>query len=153
MIVDRTANDVLLADTLRKKIQSGQTLTENEQAQFERGFCTIEMLNRINEKILFLEDQLNQYAYRVQATQDTQERTFDEVLTASEYNNIFNNLNKLKAAFSVYTDTPNTPTYLYDYKSANDVEKILVDIENRIIDMEAGFRHCNTFECGEVNIL
>ena len=123
MIVDRTANDVLLADTLRKKIQSGQILTENELAQFERGFFTVEMLNRINNKILFLEYQLNQYAYRVQSTQDTQYRMYGEVLTASEYNNIFSNLNKLKAAFYVYTDTPNTPTYLYDYKSANDVEK------------------------------
>ena len=42
---------------------------------------------------------------------------------------------------------------MYDFQSANDIEKILVDIEAMIEDMEGRFRECNTFQCGEVNNL
>ena len=62
MIVDRTFNDVAEADTLRKKYKRGMPLQQEEQAQFERGACTITMLNRINAKINELEDLLNGYA-------------------------------------------------------------------------------------------
>ena len=153
MIVDRTFNDVAEADTLRKKIQAGDALTTEEQAQFERGACTITMLNRINAKINELEDLLNGYAYMVDATLYADSKAYNGLLTAVEYNNIFANLNKLKTAFYIYPTTPNTPAYLYDFQSANNIEKILVDIESMITDMTSRFRECNTFECGEVNIL
>ena len=153
MLVDRTYNAVVDADALRKKMQAGDALTTEEQAQFERGACTITMLNRINAKITELEDILNGYAYMVDGTLYTNSKAHSGLLTAIEYNNIFLNLNKLKMAFYVYSTTPNTPAYLYDFQSANNIEKILVDIESMITDMSSRFRECNTFECGEVNIL
>lgn len=153
MIYDRTLTDVNSAALLRKKMQAGQTLTAAEQAAFERGACTVSMLNRIESKQAELMGILNAYYYMV--TIETKQWDKGKIFGADglEMQRLFSNLDALKQAFCVYQSTPGTPSYLYGYQEANDTEKILADIENMIGDMEGRFRECGTFQCGEANTL
>lgn len=152
MIYDRTQTDVDLAKTLRAKLQSGQALTVGEIATLERGSCTVTMLNRIEAKQAELRDVLYNLGYTSDVVTKTWEQTdASAIFTYQDHQRILNNLDALKDAYYIYRTTPNTPTYMYGYKEANDIEKILVDIENMINDMVLRFRECGTFECGEVN--
>lgn len=146
MITNRTAQDVELAKTLRLKLQAGQDLTLSETEQIERGSCTITMLNRIESKMQELADILNGYSYQNHI--ETKEWQVTELLDYPNYWRILNNLHKLKNAYYAYQTTPLTPQYMYGYKEANDIEKILVDIENMINDMVGRFKICGTFNCG-----
>lgn len=149
MITDRTLNDVSIANALRLKIQSGQTLAESELEAFERGACTTTMLNRIENKQKELALLLNKFSYTISITNKTWTNT--QIFKHEDYLRILNNLEKLKNAFFTIASTPETPTYLYGYTEANDVEKILVDIENELNQMKTKFRQCGTFNCGEEN--
>ena len=151
MITDRTSSDVALAKVIRLKMQAQQALTDAEKAQLERGACTITMLNRINSKISDLESALNALAYRVAPTKNTVAKSYADIFTAEEYSSIFESLNKLKQAFYIYSETPQTPEYMYGYLEANNIEQILVDIETMLTDMKDKFRQCGTFQCGEEN--
>lgn len=149
MITDRTLSDVGHAALLRKKIQSGQTLTDAEQALFERGSCTIAMLNRIESKQAELAAMLNGYSYMVSIK--NKHWAYSDIFTNVDYRRLLDNLDKLIKAFYAFSDTPAVPSYLYGYQEANDAEKILVDLETMIGSMTENFRQCGTFQCGEDN--
>ena len=152
MIYNRTASDVENAKTLRGLLQAGNTLTNEQISALERGSCTVNMLNRIENKQAELAAILSGYAYMVHIENKTDWQN-EEIFTHQHHQRLINNLDKLKAAYYIYSSTPITPTYMYDFQSANDIEKILEDIENMIEDMKSRFRECGTFECGEVNNL
>ena len=144
--------DVETAKTLRGLLQAGNTLTNEQVLALERGSCTINMLNRIESKQAELAVILNEYAYTVNIENKTDWQTSD-IFTYQDHQRLLDNLNILKQAYYTYATTPKTPTYIYGYEEANSIEKILVDIEAMIEDMEGRFRECGTFECGEVNNL
>ena len=152
MITDRTQADVDAAKTLIEKVQSGKSLTTAEKTAIERGTCTITMLNRVESKQKEVAALLNHYAYMVDIQTKT-DWTANDIFTADDHRRLLDNLDKLKRAYYQYSTTPTTPDYMYDYKNANDIEKILVDIESIITDMVSRMRECNTFYCGEVNNL
>ena len=109
------------------------------------------MLNRIESKQAELAEILNGIAYRVRIS--NRQWTAEDIFEYADYLRILSNLDKLKQAFFVYPSTPATPSYMYGYKEANDIEKILVDIENMISVVKSKFRECGTFRCGEANNL
>lgn len=148
MITDRTGTDVTTAATLRTKIQSGQSLTDSEKTAFERGACTITMINRVENAQKSLSDLLNKYKYTVNISNKTN-WTNGEIFNNANYMRLLQNLRALRNAFYTYNTTPNTPTYIYGYEEANNIEKILVDINSMIESMESNFRECDTFYCGE----
>lgn len=152
MICDRTLQDVTLAKTIRAVLQSGGTLTEAQAAALERGTCTVNTLNRIEQKQAELNQLLCENGYCVDIS-NVEEWAYDDVFTYQDHQRILENLNVLKDAFYVYDDTPTTPDYMFSWSKANDIEKILVDIESMLEDMIDRFRECGTFECGEDNEL
>ncbi len=110
------------------------------------------MLNRIEMKQAELGVILNGYAYMVHIENKTDWQNTD-IFTFQDHQRLLNNLDALKQAYYTYSTTPKTPTYMYGYEEANNIEKILVDIEKMIEDMKSRFRECGTFKCGEVNNL
>ena len=152
LICNRTKQDVENAKILRENLQNGETLT-NEQIQvLERGTITINTLNRIEQKQSELEGVLNELRYMVHIPTKT-DWTAGDIFTFQDHQRLLSNLDSLKQAYYTYITTPDTPTYVFDWQKANDIEKILVDIEKMINDMILRFRECGTFECGEVNNL
>lgn len=153
MIINRTASDVELAKTLRAKIQSGNQLTDAEVLSIERGTLTINTLNRIENKMSELQTRLNLYVYMISGVIVKSWQHEDYFVHDLEITRWQNNLEILKDAFYTYTGTPNPPNSVLNYQGANDVERILFDVESILDDMISRFRECGTFECGEANEL
>jgi len=151
MITDRTKADVDAARELLEQLKTivpFPDLSDDEEMIMERGTYTSNSLNRVESKQKELAELLNSYLYMIHIKNKTDWEASD-VFDYTDYVRYLGNLDKLKQSFFVYPDTPNTPTYLYDYTNANAVEKILMDIENMIYDMVSHFRECDTFYCGE----
>ena len=147
MITNRTQNDVDTAMLLRLKLESGQTLTEDETAVFLRGTCTNDMLNRLENKINELSLLLNKMGYPNTCVSYSDKHWANGMIFKhDDYQRLFDNLKKLKSSFYVFDSTPKTPTYLYGWKEANDIEQILVDIDKIITLMKGSFRKCGTFK-------
>jgi len=72
----------------------------------------------------------------------------------SEADRIINNINVLRSIITLYNDTPKTPETMrfLDYIKANNIEKILFDIDELVNNMVANFRYSETFYSGEVGL-
>lgn len=151
MIIDRTQYDVDEAKRIRiEKVQSFVELTDEEIEILERGTITVNTLNRIEDKQKELKDLFFHAGYY---NTDMINKTWNytDIFSSVEFNRLIDNLNVLRNAFFVYSDTPPTPNTAYHYKDINSLERILVDLENMLMDMKSRCRQCGTFMCGEVN--
>lgn len=149
MIFTRTQADVVAAETLRnEKVKKFQALTESEVATLEKGTITINTLNRIEAKQEELKNLFNDMGYWntpiVNKIWD-----YTQIFNAEEFQRIIDNLNVLRNAFFVYSDTPKTPPVSYYFEDINSLEKILNDLDVMISDVKSYYRECDTFYCGE----
>ncbi|MCQ2911398.1 MAG: hypothetical protein MJ244_04335 [Clostridia bacterium] len=110
-------------------------------------------LNRIESWMEYLKELLNEYGYFVTFTTKTDwEIGIGKPNMTSEINRIKTNLQKLKDAYFVMQSTPEVPStdrLSINYVEANNIEKIMVDIEFLINNMAASFIYCGTVYCGE----
>lgn len=148
MIIDRTAQDVENAKIIRDtKIKEFAELTQAEIETLERGMITINTINRIENKQAELKALLNEAGYwNTPITNKTW--TGEDWQYAEEWQRVLTNLNILKRAYYVYSDTPETPDVKLDYVNLNAVEKILVDIQSMISNMKSQYKKCGTFKAG-----
>ncbi len=149
MIFDRTQADVSEAIKIRdSKVKSFAQLTDSEAETLERGFVTINTLNRIETAQDTLKGLLNEMGYyNMPILNKTWEK--EQVFTKSDLERIVANLDVLRDAFFVYSDTPATPSAKYHYSSFNDLEKIIYDLDVMINDVKSHYKECGAFECGE----
>lgn len=146
MITDRTGTDAETAALLRLKVQSGQALTSTENQAYERGICSVTMLNRIENAQKILAEALISAGYMIRIQNKTW--TENDILYRADYNRILQNLDVLKNAFTVYASTPENPGFLYGWKEANEAEKILSDLDSAISDMKQNYKLCGKAKCG-----
>lgn len=150
MIFDRTQSDVDAAVRLRRdKVQKFQELNENDIHTLEKGFLTFNTLNRIENKQTELKNLFNSIGY-YNVEVDNRQWTYTDYFLPEDFNRILYNLQKLKDAFFVYSDTPTVSDNNYRrYQTLNEVEKILFDLDTMIDDIKSKYRQCGTFQCGE----
>lgn len=150
MIFDRTSADVAAAVTLRKeKVQEFIELTEQEIEILEKGFLTINTLNRIESKQSELYDIFREMKYYSEKL-DNKEWTFTDFFLLPDFERILSNLEKLRNAFFVYSDTPIVDDLNYRrYQTINAVERILYDLEQMVEDIKQHYRECGNYQCGE----
>ena len=149
MIYDRTQNDVKVAIRLRsEKVQNFIELNDEEIAILEKGFITINTINRIENKQSELKTLLNNIGYY---NIDIYNKTWDklDLLTENDLIRIVNNTISLRKAFFVYFNSPKNPIAKYYYTEINSIEKILYDLEIMEKYVRENFKECNTFYCGE----
>lgn len=149
MIYDRTQADVAEAIAIReKKVKNFEELTEADVTALERGFVTVNTLNRIETAQDTLKGLLNGMGYyNIPIVNKTWEK--EQVFAQSDLERIIANLNVLRNAFFVYSDTPVTPMAKYHYSNFNDIEKIIYDLDVMINDVKSHYKECGAFECGE----
>lgn len=136
MIFDRTQTDIDEARSIRNgKIKNFQELTQEDINILERGMLTVNTLNRIEQKQAELSQILSQYGYVANCV-NKQWTNSDDIPRERDYLRILSNLDKLKEAFYIYSNTPDTPHDMLHYQHVNDVEKILIDIEAVIDNMK-----------------
>jgi hypothetical protein len=151
MIIDRSQEDVNAAIDLRNtKIKTFEELTESDIKTLERGFFTINTLNRIEQKQKELSDILALYGY-VSNCENKTDWIETDIPNESDYQRILDNMDKLKNSYTYMKTTPNTPTDLFHFQKMNDAEKILVDIEFLIDNMVSSWIYAsNEYYAGEV---
>ena len=156
-ITDRTQADVNeLRQLIRSIIRAGgwEYASPEDKARFLmplKGAYNYTDLNRVGHNLDFLADSLNGYGYLVSVSPKT-DWTLEDIPRASDMAQYLADLNALKDKF--YGTTP-LPASMDDltHTDANNIEKLLLEIETYINRMVAGFRKCGTFKSGQGVIL
>lgn len=130
LIYDRTLTDVL--------------------EQTNKGYHNYTDLNRIEEWCEYIANLLTSYGYAVRITVKKDWTILDD-RTELHTTRILNNVKAIRDVFTSMSTTPATPTSInpIDYIKANDIEKILADINQLIINMEASWKYSGDIISGE----
>lgn len=149
MIVDRTKKDVEAALLARKKIQSGEELTQEDYVALERGTLTIETLNRIETKTKDVVRVINSMWYWNTGTIQAKTWSYSDYFKQEDFDKILENIVKIKNAFLQKNSTPKVFGRNYrDYNVINDVETLLADSEYIVGDIQENYVFCGEVECG-----
>lgn len=127
LIFDRTQNDV-------------------EQGT-SKGYYNYTDLNKVEAWCEYLANLLTSYSYPVSIT-IKKNWTMSDLPKTTDMERIRNNVDKIKTAFHAYTDVPENLNYM-TIEKANDIEKILSEIDFLTKNMISSFRYSNTFNSGE----
>jgi hypothetical protein len=154
LITDRTAEDVQYVSALAAKIKAN-TATEAEQeewngAALKGAYCYTD-LNRVGSAISYLAGLLRDAGYKVSVTPKTdwQENEWLTPETAAQY---LADVAELRKQFALYATTPTVPDGMVDfgYAQANDIERILTDINTLLENALAQVVYCGEVYAGEV---
>ena len=138
LIFDRTANDVEYA-------------RNNPSAEeWLKGCYNYIDLNRVEEWCKYLSNLLNSYGY-VNLIDEKTDWNVNDIQTIEQMERYLKNVKILMETFILKNDTPKLPDTInkLTYSQANDIEKILYDINELIDKMEAIFRYSGTFYSSE----
>lgn len=141
LIFDRTLNDV---NEVKMKIDN------------PKGAYNYTDLNRVETACMELKNILTSLDYYIpEMTFKTDWSVSDGALMNELDNNferILSNIKTLRASYYTLPNTPATPDTIsngkLDYIKANDIEKILFDMNSIILSMKANFRYSGTFNAG-----
>jgi hypothetical protein len=149
LVYNRTAQDVQNAQKIRaEKVQKNEILTASDIETLEKGTITINTLNRIENKQDELRTILNNMGYW-NTPIVSKNWGYEQIFDKAEFERILKNLDILRNAFYVYSDTPKTPKVSYKFDDINAIEKILYDLEEMTNYVKNNYRECGDIECGE----
>ena len=140
-VTDRTYADYQRWLTLRDK--GWQNMTDEERAEWNRGMkgaYNSSDLSRVSEVVRLIKDELTQCGY-LGYVEFNVRKTWSgrDVPTAAEFTDYLKGVETVRAALAQFPTTPKTPadTGSLDFQGANDIEKILIDIDELIKKMRA----------------
>lgn len=151
-ITDRTQADVLRVKALNAK--GWEAMTEAERTEWLgdlKGAYNVSDLNRVGHNVDHLAGVLDGHGYTVLVAPKTN-WTVEDIPTQPQMATYLGNVQALKGGFYGTTDLPETMDKL-TADGANNIEKLLLEIETYINRMVAGFRKCGTFKSGQGVIL
>lgn len=132
----------------RNKIQNFLELTDEEKYILERGFVTIDTINRIESKQAQLQNLIRKMGYSGEVFSNKVWQHGD-YFVEDDLLRLFKNNDELRQRFFVYSDTPPRMEASYGFEEFNGIEKTLYDIEKIINFVKSNYRVCNGFYCGE----
>lgn len=126
LIYDRTAQDVA----------SGA----------DKGHYNATDLNRVGEALNYLQEELNGYGYSVTVNPKIN-WTVSDIPKVSDMSSYLDAVSAIRAVLDVFATTPAVPSTMQGltYERANDIEKILADVQSVIDQVVAGFWRSNAF--------
>lgn len=151
LVYDRTADDVAEALRLMEKAFAG-TLTDEEKTVWLAGmkgtYGAIDM-NRVAAAVSTLSGLLNAAGYKNEVS--AQNFVEGEDSTDEKYSVYLANVQTLRDAIAVRASTPELPAAdaKLDYVGANNIEKILADLDELIGWMKYSQKYCGTFAAGQ----
>lgn len=130
MITDRTAQDV--------------------EAGTAKGRYNATDLNRVGEAVAEITDILRASGYIV-STDPKIDWTIDDIPSPAQMQQYVDDIATLRGVIAIYETTPPPPTSMehLDYATANNIEKILVDIGDALRRMALSASYTNEIYCGE----
>lgn len=154
LITDRTILDFDRWRTLRDKEYENMTAAEREEWNGDmKGAYNASDLNRVGEVLNYLRDRLTAAGYL--GGKEFTARTdwsVGEIPTTDAFSAYLGAVEKVRGALTQKTTTPPTPedTGGLDYQGANNIERILLDVEDLINKMIAARFYMNELFSGEV---
>lgn len=151
LVYDRTADDVAEALRLTQKAFAG-TLTDEEKTVWLAGmkgtYDAIDM-NRVAAAVSTLSGLLNAAGYKNEVS--AQNFVEGEDSTDEKYTVYLSNVQTLRDAIAVRVSTPSVPAAdaKLDYVGANNIEKILADLDELLGWMTYSRKYCGTFAAGQ----
>lgn len=147
LVYDRTQADVDRRNDLAENGLSG--MTEAELAEWQsgmKGSYNATDLNRVGNALLYLQGELNGYGYAVTVNAKI-DWTEADIPTIQQMQTYLNNVAAIRGVLDVFENTPQTPPTMnkLTFQRANDIEKILSDVQKAIDRVVAGFRLSNAF--------
>lgn len=107
-----------------------------------KGFYNTSDIERINSYISYLSDELG-------LGLTVNNVTLGQELTRAQMQAILDNINAIREAWYVASDTPNTPQpFNWDYQKANDIEKILLALDEFYQSVQIDKLYSGTFRAG-----
>lgn len=146
LVYDRTAQAVETA-----RAQRGTTLTPL------KGCYNITDLNRVEAAVKTLSAALTAAGYPVEITpalkgSKSEDREWQEgdVLYRSQWTTYLDNVQRLRNAYYTLSETGQLPDAAdrLDYAGANNIEKVLADIDLLLDGMKSIYRRAGTFSAG-----
>lgn len=163
LIYDRTAADVERVYALSALWVPGDdgepvfTGLPSEKAEWDaglKGSYNASDLNRVGAALEYLAQRFeaNGYSVDVSVKTDWKGGETPDVPTIAQLQSYLDQVEKIRSAVSVFQDTPPVPGDLpaFTWQDANAIEKILVDVEQLIQNMEQAWIYSGEVECGEV---
>lgn len=151
LIYDRTADDVAEVLRLTQKAFAG-TLTDEEKTMWLAGmkgaYDAIDM-NRVAAAVSTLSGLLNAAGYKNEVS--AQNFAEGEDSTKEKYSVYLSNVQTLRDAIAVRATTPSVPAAdaKLDFAGANNIEKILADLDELLGWMTYSRKYCGTFAAGQ----
>lgn len=159
-ITNRTLGDVERWKTLRDKGWSAMTDTEKSEWLDEisitpsaaRGMYTHVDLNRVETAVEVLASRLRELGYIPSISSVKTDWTYKDAFWAVDAERYVSNVAALRKASIVFPNTPDAPGVgkKLDYSLANDIEKILEDIERVCDSIPKTWCHSGEVFMGEI---
>lgn len=147
LVYDRTQSDVDRRSFLSAKGLSRMTAAERaEYLSGLKGGYNASDMNRVGEALLYLQEELRGYGYSVTVTPKT-DWEIGEIPTPQQKEEYLGYVASIRDVLEVFQTTPETPPTMekLTFQRANDIEKILVDVETVIKQVAAGFWRSDAF--------
>lgn len=153
LITNRTQADVDRVAALAARVSAG-TATAAELAEWQsdlKGAYNASDLNRVGSAVAYVAGRLNGYGYAV-AVSPKQDWTVSDIPTAGQMASYLRDVAALRGAIAVMASTPPTPDSANNltWKEANDIEKILVDVDALLTRMAAAWFYSGEIWSGEI---
>lgn len=152
LVVDRTSEDVDRWKELKAKGWARMTAGERlEWSSPMKGAYNHTDLNRVEEAVQYLADRLTANGFRFYPEVKTS-WTPTDYPSEKDMERYYGNVKAIRGLISVYSTTPPAPTTdkRLNYQMANDLEKILVDVNDLLDKMEKTWLYSGDIFCGEV---
>lgn len=150
LITDRTSSDVDYAKSFQgKKWPDLSVEQKTEYLLGLKGAYSYVDFNRVENAVQYISDLLKLYGYPNTVNVKT-DWTAEDMQKVSEIQRYIDNIAELKNKYysNIEGEMPTTSTWL-TIDGANYIEKILINIEEIIRNMEQYFIHCGVANCGQ----
>ena len=144
LITDRTQADEARAAELSAKGLAGMSLAERtEYLSGMKGAYNATDLNRVTQAMEYIAERLRGYGYSAEISH-AKTWSMADIPTPTEMAGYLADLSVLRGVLSVPPNTPNAPTDMENLtvQEANDIERILVDVDRALGLMAQSFLRC-----------
>lgn len=160
LIYDRTAADVERWRVLRDKGWSGMSEKERQEWLGEivptpaasKGMYTHNDLNRVERAVGAILELIRSAGYKPPELNIKTDWTYQDALWRGDIDRYYSNVETLRSFLAVFPSTPNVPSAdtPLDYRLANDIEKILADVNSIFANMVQSRYYTGEIYSGEV---
>lgn len=153
LITDRTSEDVARWKELHDK--GWAAMTEAERAEWlgeMKGRYNYTDMNRVENVVSSLSERFIEAGYLPMPLTVKVDWNRWSAPTKADFQRYFGNVDVLRSLVAGYSTTPATPTIQepFDYNKANDLEKILLDLDDILTKLPESWNYCGDIYCGEV---